>query len=548
MRILGIDLGSKSIKAVEVDSAFGRYEIRDYHEIPIDPGIEPAQTLNQFIQNLPKKPDRVAMAMRTGNVTFRNFQLPARGKKAIQAAIGFELEDELPFSLEQAAYDYSLVHQTKQSTEVHVAATLKRHVAAFLDTCQSAHVDPDLLTTEAWGFRAILNRITAKEDGKPVLLVHLGHERTVLYGHHSGVPILAREVSWGGRDLTAAICRKYGIPLDQAETAKLDHGFVIPESQRKDATQEQLQFSDTLQEPLMILLRELHQALLSCKNAARQHVSQIYISGGSSLLPGLSRLFEESLNTPVRPLQALSSVSLSGVAYSEQTDALFALAVSSALCLVGPDRSISINFRKADFAKQARSREFNMDTWRRLLMASGAVLACFFGSLIVQSQVYKTQLTDVDIQLEKNVKSFFGGLSGSAVKTYMASTSTLRNSVNKELTKQRDVAKLLGPNPHSPLEFLKEVSSTVPKDVVVDLIQFQVGSAPTAPYSATADTTASFAFLVSNPQVAERLATLLSSKISGLQRGKMEETTASDGTKKWKITFTGKPSEDAYGK
>ena len=32
MRIVGIDLGTSSIKAVEVDSAFGRFEIHDYHE------------------------------------------------------------------------------------------------------------------------------------------------------------------------------------------------------------------------------------------------------------------------------------------------------------------------------------------------------------------------------------------------------------------------------------------------------------------------------------------------------------------------------------
>jgi Tfp pilus assembly PilM family ATPase len=32
MKIIGVDLGTSSIKAVEIDSAFGRYEVQEYHE------------------------------------------------------------------------------------------------------------------------------------------------------------------------------------------------------------------------------------------------------------------------------------------------------------------------------------------------------------------------------------------------------------------------------------------------------------------------------------------------------------------------------------
>ena len=66
------------------------------------------------------------MSLKTRQVTFRNLQLPTRDKKAIQSGVGFELEDELPFSIENAAYDYSIISQSKAGTQVHVAATLKK--------------------------------------------------------------------------------------------------------------------------------------------------------------------------------------------------------------------------------------------------------------------------------------------------------------------------------------------------------------------------------------------------------------------------------------
>src|SRR3712207_3189188 len=103
MRILGVDIGSTSIKAVELDSAFGRYEIHEYHDVPIVPAADPAQSLqeavNRLMAGLHKQPDRIGMAMRTGQLTFRNLQLPTRDKKAIQAGVGYELDDELPFPM-----------------------------------------------------------------------------------------------------------------------------------------------------------------------------------------------------------------------------------------------------------------------------------------------------------------------------------------------------------------------------------------------------------------------------------------------------------------
>lgn len=548
MRILGIDVGSSSIKAVELDSAFGRYEINDYHEVKRAPGAEASAEISQLVASLPRKPDKVAVAMRTGQVTFRNLQLPTRDKKAIQAGVGFELEDELPFALESSVYDYTVVGQLKQASTVHVAATLKRHALGSLGTWLAAGLDPDVVTTEAWAYRTLMNRVLGSSQEQPVLLAHIGHERTVLYLHWRGTPILAREVNWGGRDLTTAICQKYHIPVDQAEAAKLDHGFVIPDSQKAEATPEQIEFSDSLSQPLQALIGDLRQAELTCKNTTQQHLGQIYVTGGTSQLPGLVKVLEESLMLPVKPLQGLSSVATSGVTYSEQADASCLLAASLALCLVGADRAGGISFRKGELAKQGKSRELNLAALRKPLTALGAVLACLFASLIVQSSVYKSRLQETDTQLERSIKSFFGAVSTSAVHTYMNNTSTLRSSVNKDLAKQRELGKLLGPNPHSPIEFLKTISAAIPKDVVVDMTQYQVGASPTGAFSPDDTGTAALTFLITTPQAAEKLARILGSKLSALQQGKPEETAAPDGSKRWKVTFSGKPTEDSYGK
>lgn len=543
MKIIGIDVGSSSVKAVEMDSAFGRYEIQDYYEHPVILGSDPAVALQRLMQSLPRRPDRIAIALSTGQVTFRNLTLPTKDKKSIQSSVGFELDDELPFALEKAAYDYSTIHLTKQGTQVHVAATLKTTLVSALERWNEAGVNPDLVTTECWAYRTLLSRIIPRpEQEEPVLLIQIGNERTSLYIHWNGTPILAREVSWGGRDLTQAIARKYNLSYEQAEQAKLDHGFVVPSDQRNEVTQEQVEFSETLLAILQTLIVEIRQVELICKSVTHHGIASAYLAGGSMQLPGLVRVIEEHIKLPVRPLQSLSAIATSGVTYSEQTDAVFLLAAGTALCLVGPDRTGAVNFRKGDFSKAGKQAEFNIKMLKGPLIASFAISFCLILSLIFQTVTYSRRLTELDVQMERGLRTLFGSMAPSAIRSNLANPTSLKAKIKAELDKQRDLAKLGSPNPKSPLDFLNALSSTVTKDVVTDLMQYQTGAAPTAPYSPEAAQGTTLSFLVPNHETAARLETLVAKSVSGLKKDKTEMVTGPDGTKQIRVTFSGKPN------
>ena len=546
MRILGIDVGSSSIKAVEIDSAFGRFEIHDHHEEVIQAGESVQTALSRLVHALPKVPDRIVGALKTSQTTFRNLQLPTRDKKAVRAGVAFELEDELPFPSDQLASDFSILEQSKSGTSLHVAATMRKHLVAGLSQWQEWGIDPDTVTTEAWGLRALLNR-TASATAGPLLLVHIGHQRTLLYVHFEGKPLLARELDWGGSRFEEVIQHKYGLTAERAAEVKLKQGFVLAPSQRSQATTEQIEFSEALLGTMTDLVAEIRQLDLTAKSLTQHRIQALYLSGGSCLLPGMLRTFEELFDHPVHLLRSMTGLGGSGVEYSEQTNAAFALATGLALTLVGTDRNQMVNLRAGEFAKSKRGRELNLTALRRPLQAVGAITFCLVLSLFVESRVYRARLTDTDAQLEKNLRGFFGQLAGSAVRSYLANTGELRKSINRELGRKRELSQLFAPNPRSPLEYLKELSSHVPKDTVVDMTVFQVGAAPASPYKTNDDATVSLSFLVNNPQMADKLTSQLGPKVSGLERSKMEETSVA-GVKKWKITFTGKPSGETYGK
>lgn len=555
MRILGIDIGSTSVKGVELESSLGRFVIQDYHERPLDPANpNPTQALADLILTLPKQPDKVVALLRTSATTFRNLTLPTKDRKALQAGVGFELEDELPFPSDQSLFDYSVLTTSKAGSQVHVTATLQSSAQQLLELWKTAGVDPDVLTSEAWALRSLWTRVLASQHftedpesrARPFLHCHLGHDHSILYIQNQGLPVLAREIRWGGRDITAAICKKYSLPIDQAEAAKLDHGFVVTQGQRPEVTAEQAEFSDSLMEVLSLLAAEIRQATLAAKGVTRADFGKVYLSGGTSLLPGLAPVLEELLQVPVQSVHALGA--LSGSTYSEPTEAGFVLAAASAFAALPSEKATPINLRKGPLAKAGKAGKLNWSSLKKPMIAVGTVAFSAFLSLAIQSRVYQSRLQEVDSQLEKSIKAFFGQISGSALRGYVGNPKNLKTSVQKEISKQRALNRLYAANPRSPLDFLRELSVAVPKDVVVDLIEYQVGAAPASSYLANDPHSVSLTFIVANPQMAERLSKVLGSKIADLAQGKMEEAPAPDGPgKRWKVTFTGKPQEGSYG-
>ncbi len=551
MRILGVDLGNSSIKFVEIDSAFGRFEIHDYHEISHDPQGTPAQTVANWISNRSRKPDRVVVALASPQFTFRNIQMPTRDKKAIQASVAYELEDELPFAIENSAYQFVPLTQTKGGSLVHIAATLKDQIRSAIQPWTQTSIEPDVITTEAWAYRTLMNQVLSDPEKEgPTLLIQIGHFRTTFYLHWHGAPAMIRDFSFGGRDLTLAISQKFNVPIEQAEVTQINQGMIQSGAETGELPPEQAELSECLKAAFEPFINELRHINLTSRNYTRKSILKIYLSGGTSLLPGLGPWISQQFNIPTQKLPALSATATSGITYSEQTDSKFILAASMALCLVGQARNACINFRHGEFAKVSIVQKIDFKILKKPAMSLAAMTASLILSVSIQSFVYDSRLQTTNTVLEKSIKSFFGQITSATLKGYLAEPKKLKLALNKELTKQRDLSRLFGPNPKSPAAFLNQISMAIPKDLVVDLDKFQVGVSSTDSYTKTdALNSTQLTFTIANPQVAERLTSILSRKMNPIKRGDLEEfTPAGSEVKKWRVSYSGTPTEDAYGK
>src|SRR5262245_25780680 len=108
-RILGLDLGAYSVKALILDSTFRGYTVRSYAEAKrtADGGI--AQAIADLRAKQPFEIDHAVIAVPGVNLATQLVSLPFTDPKKIDAIIGLEIENLIPFELTDVAFTYQLL-------------------------------------------------------------------------------------------------------------------------------------------------------------------------------------------------------------------------------------------------------------------------------------------------------------------------------------------------------------------------------------------------------------------------------------------------------
>ncbi len=532
MRVLGLDISKDAVTCVEIESAFGRFEIRETHEAPVaGPDSDPVAVAARLIASLPGKPGRVITAAPMELGTFRNIQLATRDKKAIRSALQFELEDDLPFESENLHYDHAILPSEEAGTLVHVGAVKKDRFGAYLESLAQAGLDPDFVTSDAWAYRCLFSRFR-KSAGKAgendsVLLVGFERHKTFFHVNSGNRPVLYREIPFGVAHLESALQERLGSGHEEARSWVHDIGV--------SGINEQV--SNAIAEILELLVPEIKQTELAARGQLRTAIGEIQLTGEGALLPGIASWFESAASKACVLFRPLSALSGGKIAYSDLSEVRFAKALALATTLIPADKIPVLNLRKGPFARAGASTDSPFELAKKPLPYLLATTAVLIGTKTIEYQYYEGRLAETDTQLKRAVKAYYGDISDGAARSYLASPEKLKKTIQDDLAKERQLSKLFAPNPGSPLHFLKSLSEKIGRDVVVDLVNFDAGTDNTEPFVENRPLKVSLAFIVPNAQVMSKLNDLIE-KNFGLRRGNSEEINR-EGRKAFRIPYSG---------
>ena len=293
LSVIGLDIGSYSVKSVEVVLAGGAIQLRRVFVFPYDrakPG-ELDRVLKHIFDPSQGRPARVRISLSSGSsLLIRRIKLPMMTVTELKGAIVYEAEGHIPFPVEECLLDFQIIGQDAQSKTMHVVLVAVKNVfiQERLKLLESAGLVPEIIDVDIF---CLLNAFEALgDDGghKSYGILNIGHEKSSFAIVHEKQPFFVREIPIGGLDVSRSLATAKGVSLEEADTMKVERPQGSEET-LKQATAQGFE----------VLLDEMRSSIDFFENETGEELKQIWMSGGGALSYNAAAFLTSELGRPV---------------------------------------------------------------------------------------------------------------------------------------------------------------------------------------------------------------------------------------------------------
>jgi general secretion pathway protein L len=458
-RILGLDVGSHSVKAVEFRQTLRELEVVKLECLPIvEPAPSLASELRDFLQMHDLSSDHAVLGLSGDRVSTRRLAFPFKDRRRVGAAVPFEVEAQVPFDLEGFFVDWEIVGEAENRTDVVATLAPRSEVALLLQMAREAGLDPRIVEAEG----LVMGNLAAFFDLSGTrLLVDLGHRKTTLCLCRDGLALASRTVPLAGRALTEALARERGLGEIEAERVKIEDGIFG--GQGVAPSPAGVAVVDRLARELLRTVGSL-EPLLADQGA--EQLSEVTLVGGTAHLHRIDEYLAERTGLRVSRLGLPAVGTEAGSALLAGGDRLL-FAPAIALAVRGSARTRTrMNFRQDELARRVDLRRAARELRSTALFAgAAAVLAC--GSLATHVVMEGRRAAAVEKETRALYEQVFPG---------RAAPPNVLAGMQQALTEARDRADTLGVyrGNLSAFDVLTEISARIPEDLDVSFEEFSV--------------------------------------------------------------------------
>ena len=304
--VVGIDIGSSSIKVVEIKEEKGVVTLSTYGEVQLGPYA--GKQLGESVQLTPKQEQEALVdVMRESAVKAReavfsmplsssfvtNVSLEADADADLAALVRVEARKVIPASLSEVTLDWAEVEVTKEEAKqetkhrnVLIAAIQNSALERFKVLMQFAGLKQP--PTEIECFSSI--RSLFKSQNQDIVIIDIGATSSKLYISRKGLLMRMHRIRAGGAIATKQIADTINIDFERAEKMKYDA------NQAADHFAEMKRAHNSSYDRAF---REFRQVLREYEAKTGISFSQVYLSGGGALFPGIDTHLAAALDREI---------------------------------------------------------------------------------------------------------------------------------------------------------------------------------------------------------------------------------------------------------
>jgi type IV pilus assembly protein PilM len=313
--IVGLDVGSSSIKAVELSKKSKGKNFDLTHlgvaQVPAEAIVQGAflnssaitEAIQEAIENAKIKTNNVAAAVCGHSVIVKKVSLPQMTRDELDEQIRWEAEQYIPFDVNEVNLDFQILETSDSEGQMDVllVAAKKDLIDDYVQVIREAGLTP--VAVDVAGF-AIENAFEINYDTAPddvIALVNIGAQVVNINIMAGGVPCFTRDITTAGNQYTEEIQKALSISFEEAERIKLggqgtDSQDVVPQ-----------EVEQAMQSVTETVIGEISRSLdFYAATTAESRINKVYLSGGSAKVSGLEAAFHERTGLDVETLNPLS--------------------------------------------------------------------------------------------------------------------------------------------------------------------------------------------------------------------------------------------------
>jgi len=338
--LVGLDIGSSSIKAVELKSTKHGYELVSFGLEPlaqdtvVDGAIMDAPLVAGAISNIfdshKVKTKNVATAVSGHSVIVKRVSLPSMTEDELYDRIQSEASQHIPFDIADVNLDHQLLESVDSQMDVLLVAVKKDKILNHTNVLAQAGKNSTVVDIDAFALQNAFEVNYTVDSSATIALLNIGASLMNINITKAGMPLFIRDVSVGGNQYTDILQKELQLSFQEAEDLKLG-------KTGGDSEAEMVQ--PLLESVTDMLVMEVQKTFDFFRETyPRETISQVLISGGTSRIAGLAQRIQETFGYPTQALDPFKSVTIGPKVDTAKVTAMGpSLAVAVGLALRGFD-------------------------------------------------------------------------------------------------------------------------------------------------------------------------------------------------------------------
>lgn len=314
--IVGLDIGSHSIKVCELSGSIGKLKLERFGIFTLSEATliedeiqKPSEIVEGIIEAFKSagiKSKVVCLGLYGPNTMTKRLSTPEGTKEEIEDHVLWEAEQYITFGADDAIIDFHLIGENEGGGKDAIVAAVKNEVVdSYTEVIKEAKLAVKVVDLNVFALSNIFEEIVRpdlEEYDQGTLIIDVGAQSTKIVVYKRGGPVFTKEIPIGGTLITEEIQKQMGVSYEEAEdlkTATDGNGNLPEEILQIINTQVDLQVSE-IKKNINFYITQ----------GSVEKVNHCFLTGGSSLLPGMFDKLSLAAGMPIESLDLFSRIKI----------------------------------------------------------------------------------------------------------------------------------------------------------------------------------------------------------------------------------------------